>query len=247
MQDRYAGDLGDFLKLGLLRHLVDRAGFEAPLSLGVVWYRTANESHNADGKHVAYLAPGHSAGLRLRSLDPDLFDRLASFVHRGNRSILELEKSDVLPAGAATHSDLLYLQDVASWDRRGRIARRDAWLDRALAATASCDVVFADPDNGIRRTDHKARRHVSASVKHAYTDELARFLDRGQSLVVYHHADRSAPVPEQATRRLRDIEETTGIRPLGAVRASRGTVRLSWSFPPKPIGVDWRIDWPTYP
>ena len=56
MQDRYAGDLGDFLTFGLLRWLVPSSG---PLRLGVVWYRTLDEAHNADGKHIAYLQPGH--------------------------------------------------------------------------------------------------------------------------------------------------------------------------------------------
>jgi hypothetical protein len=55
MQYRYAGDLGDFLKFGLLRWL---APPDSPWPrLGVIWYRTADEVHNADGKHVAYLTP----------------------------------------------------------------------------------------------------------------------------------------------------------------------------------------------
>jgi hypothetical protein len=34
MQDRYAGDLGDFLKFGLLRNLVTGDGAAPPLTLG---------------------------------------------------------------------------------------------------------------------------------------------------------------------------------------------------------------------
>ena len=52
-------------------------------------YRTADEAHNADGKHVAYLTPGRSAG-RLRQLDPDLYDRLARIVSTGQRSTAAL-------------------------------------------------------------------------------------------------------------------------------------------------------------
>ena len=54
MQDRYAGDIGDFMKLGLIRALV--AG-DPPRRLGVNWYLCADESHNADGKHIGYLDP----------------------------------------------------------------------------------------------------------------------------------------------------------------------------------------------
>jgi hypothetical protein len=58
VQDRYAGDLGDYLKLRLLRWLAPPGALASP-RLGVVWYSTADETHNDDGKHVAYLDPGH--------------------------------------------------------------------------------------------------------------------------------------------------------------------------------------------
>jgi hypothetical protein len=81
MQDRHAGDLGEFLKFGLLRWL---APPDSPWPrLGVIWYRTADEVHNADGKHVACLTPGRSAGRRLRQLDPDPYDRVARIVSTG--------------------------------------------------------------------------------------------------------------------------------------------------------------------
>jgi hypothetical protein len=88
MQDRYAGDLGEFLKFGLLRWL---APPDSPRPrLGVIWYRTADEGHNADGKHVACLTPGRSAG-RLRQLDPDPYDRLACIVSTGQHSTAALD------------------------------------------------------------------------------------------------------------------------------------------------------------
>jgi hypothetical protein len=43
------------------------------------------------------------------------------------------------------------------------------------------------------------------AVKHAYLDELAAFAQRGQSLIAYYHADRIAPVGQQAHRRLTDL------------------------------------------
>jgi hypothetical protein len=87
-------------------------------------------------------------------------------------------------------------------------------------------VVFVDPDNGLRRSDHATPSHRSKAEKHAYLDELRPFVDRGQSLVAYHHADRSAPVAVQAERRMADAAEQLGVEPLAAVRASRGTTRL---------------------
>jgi hypothetical protein len=87
-------------------------------------------------------------------------------------------------------------------------------------------VVFADPDNGLRRSDHATPSHRSKSEKHAYLDELGAFIERGQSIIAYHHADRSAPVPVQAERRMADAAEELGVEPMAAVRASRGTTRL---------------------
>ena len=56
--------------------------------------------------------------------------------------------------------------------------------------------------------------------------ELAAFAARGQSLIVYHHADRTAGVEQQARRRLADLARDVPVQPIAAVRASRGTVRL---------------------
>jgi len=95
VQDRYAGDLGDYLKFGLLRWLVPLDS-PASLRLGVVWYRTINEAHNADGKHTAYLQPGHRSSARLRPLDPDLHQRLASVVASGRRDTAALAGAGVL-------------------------------------------------------------------------------------------------------------------------------------------------------
>jgi len=95
-----------------------------------------------------------------------------------------------------------------------------------MAATVGCDLIFADPDNGIRTAAHLVPATRTKAVKYAYLDELAAFAERGQSLVVYHHADRSAAVEEQAHRRLGDIARDVPIKPVAAVRASRGTTRL---------------------
>ncbi|MBV9205610.1 MAG: hypothetical protein JO037_09490 [Actinobacteria bacterium] len=99
-------------------------------------------------------------------------------------------------------------------------------MERALAATADCDLIFADPDNGIRSAGHPAPAHRTTAVKHAYLDELAAFARRGQSLIVYHHADRSAAVSQQARGRLADLAHEVPAEPVAAVRASRGTSRL---------------------
>lgn len=227
MQNRYAGDLGDFLKFGLLRQLCAGDDSAPALKLGVVWYLVKDESHNDDGKHIAYLREDYAGAKAFRSLDPDLYDCLAGVVQSGRRSTAALEAEGVLPVGAKTYSEPLDFGRVLSGGVAERLRYRDAWLQGALEATSGCELIFADPDNGIRKVGHTVVRTRTNAVKHAYLDELAAFAARGQSLVVYHHADRSAPVAEQARRRLAELaQEVAEVQPLAAVRASRGTTRL---------------------
>jgi hypothetical protein len=225
VQNRYAGDLGDYLKFGLLRWLAPPGSPLFP-RLGVVWYRTADEAHNADGMHVAYLDPGHRSSALLRRLDPDLYERLATVVASGQRSTAALANADVLGTGTCFFDDLLDFADLPVTARAARQARRHSWVKQAMVATTGCDLVFAAPGNGTRTALHPAPAHRTKAVKHAYLSELAPFAQRGLSLVIYHHGDRTATVEQQAPRRLADFAREVPIKPIAAVRASRGTSPL---------------------
>ena len=103
VQHRYVGDVGDFLTYGLLRVLSD-AGIGR---LGVIWYLVADETHNADGRHVTYLAPGNRIGQQLRDCDPSLFDRdadnrrLGAPPRRVRRTLSSSPREHTLLFGAA--------------------------------------------------------------------------------------------------------------------------------------------------
>jgi hypothetical protein len=136
------------------------------------------------------------------------------------------ERAGLLGTGTCFFGDPLDFSDLPVTARSARQATRPSWLQRALSATVGCELIFADPDNGIRATAHLVQEYRTKAVKYAYLDELAASAERGQSLVVYHHADRTATVDEQARRRLADIAREVPIRPVAAIRASRGTTRL---------------------
>jgi hypothetical protein len=56
VQNKYAGDVGDFGKYALLNFMQEKSG----LSLGVVWYlvepdHTDGDHQAKDGKHISYL------------------------------------------------------------------------------------------------------------------------------------------------------------------------------------------------
>jgi hypothetical protein len=213
MQDRYAGDVGDFMKLGLLRHLAaPRESGGAELSIGLNWYLAPDEAHNADGKHIAYLDPTNRQHRSLAACDPDLIEQLARVV-ANSRNVDALDESGALPPRSCTHSETIAPSADLSWRR--------AWHRRALDALAGADVVFADPDNGICSPPRTSKLH-----KYALIGELADYARRGQSLVVYQHADRSAKARVQAARRLEEL--ATGVRqePVAAVIARRGSCRF---------------------
>ncbi|MGH2559546.1 MAG: hypothetical protein ACRDJH_10810 [Thermomicrobiales bacterium] len=220
MQDRYVGDVGDFGKYGLLRALADG------LRLGVVWYLTPDEGHNADGKHVSYLDPSLSNVTRFRLCDPPLFDILSAMIGDGARSVRAVREQAVLPATTAFLEESLTFDGLPSngpFARSIRLDRRTRWMHGALDATKACDLVFADPDHGI---ECGRKRYEKLGPKHAYLDELAAVIRRNQSLIVYHHLDRSAPAPVQVGRVLHRLAEATGPRTTPfALHFRRGTAR----------------------
>lgn len=171
MQDRYAGDVGDFVKLGLLRVL------SADRLLGVVWYRFPDEAHNGDGRHIGYLKERH----RYARLDSELFDHLEQ-VTDNDRTIRSL-----LPVlGRVISFDELL--DPASIDHRQRRDRRAEWFARATDTLRDCDIVFADPDNGI--VDDDDHRKGRAKFGKQIPLGEVRALAAGRCAVIYHHNSR---------------------------------------------------------
>ena len=171
MQDRYAGDIGDFVKLGLLRAI--SPGY----LLGLAWYYFPDEAHNNDGRHIGYIDQRELYG----SLDAELFEHLGSVVI-GERSIASL-----LPAlpSAISSKELLDLTKVPSRQKR---EWRRAWFTNVLNDLEKCDLVFADPDNGIV-DDSDARKGRPVFGKQIPLDEVQR-LAHGRCAVIYHHNTR---------------------------------------------------------
>jgi hypothetical protein len=208
MQDRYAGDIGDFGKYGLLRMLA-----APPLSLGIVWYRIPDALRGTDGQRTGYL----DAPVRFRACDPPLFDALRDMVQNGRRSVSEVLSRDLLPTLSC--SDDRFLTSPTG---------RDPWLSDAQDATAGCDLVFLDPDNGLAPSS--VRIGQNASIKYAFLADLVPFLARGQSLCLYHHLSRRKKAPDQIAtlfHRVRDLSPT----PPFALRFHRGGSRVFLLLP----------------
>lgn len=173
MQDRYAGDIGDFVKLGILRTL------SRGRTLGVAWWRHPDETHNGDGRHIGYL----DQPALWRPYDPDLFDGLRGVVLSGQRSVLTLEGASLLPDAIFHGEPVPTLGPPVA-----RAMARGAWFSRLEAQVASRDLVFVDPDNGLETSRYSpTQRRAAKSVSLA---ELQALAVPGRVLVVYHHQTR---------------------------------------------------------
>lgn len=220
MQDRYVGDVGDYGKYALLRSLAKHV--DCPRTLAVVWCAFPDESHNGDGRHISYLTdPKYAA------YDPDLYLGLQRLVGSGRRTMADVEEAGLLPSGTRFFREPttgLLGEGLLGTQRK---AYREAWLDRAYEASRGADIVFFDPDNGIGTP--ATPRFAAKGGKFVYWDEMRRFWDRGQSLVVYHHLNRTASVAAQeAVLRARFLEELGHPRLLYPVLFRRGSCRHFW-------------------
>jgi hypothetical protein len=203
MQDRYFGDVGDFGKYGLLRVLSGLWG-GPKFKLGVVWYMFPNENHNADGKHLGYLRKPRD----YRDCDEQLYDKLRELLYddlwriiEANRNLTIAEKSGLLPEGTIFYGKE---QTVSA-----QFSVQKEWFTDALTKTALADLVFLDPDNGIECKS--ASRTSKKGPKYVYWEDIDAFVERGQSVVIYHHLGRTGGShPEQVEDKLRQMRERFG-------------------------------------
>ena len=167
MQDRYAGDIGDYGKFGLLRTLS-----AAGLSIGVNWYKTIpsmTEFARDDGKYRIPQGLFHC--------DEKLANTLYAISRPDNpeRSIQSLEAAKLID-GAVYFSDPIPIAD------------RSIWHAKAMTTLGGCDLVFLDPDHGLLVKSVSLRS--SKSVKYALYEEVGAYVAAKQSVVIYNHRCR---------------------------------------------------------
>jgi hypothetical protein len=173
MQNRYVGDISDFVKLGVLRAL--SPGYR----LGVAWWLHPDETHNRDGRHIVYLR--HPDWWW--HFDAQLFDALEAIVTSGQQNVRALETANILP-GAIFASDL-----IPVWGPiQDRLHRRRQWFERVQHILAEADLIFLDPDNGLEPVSHQQRS--SKFGKRVLLTELRELATPERCVIVHHHQIR---------------------------------------------------------
>ena len=173
MQDRYVGDVGDFVKYGLLRAI------RGTKRLGVAWYLHPNAGPAGDGRHTAYLQDPDE----WRHLDPELFDVLRELTV-DRRSVANIQQSGIL-GDAAFAADRLAVAGVKVRDRQ---RWRHQWFDAIKRRLAGCHLVFADPDNGLVPNDRFKPATQESAKRIPLAEAMA--LAEGRTAVIYHHNSR---------------------------------------------------------
>ena len=204
MQDRYAGDIGDFGKFSLLRHLFNTPKHQT----GVVWYLFPNESHNGDGRHIEYLNQPD-----FQFCDDYLIERLSHTVNN-QRTVKSLEDSKLLPSTTIYHSTLLDSHIVYPGQTvREKLARQESrskWLEDAIIAVSECNVVFLDPDNGLEIPSLPQMNRMT-SGKFAYYSEVSELFKGKNACVIYHHLNRNCAHDIQIKQRVNELRNKVSI------------------------------------
>lgn len=171
MQDRYAGDIGDYGKIGLLQCLQEH-GF----TIGVNWYRVSalviekkadGTFKQNDGKYI--IAKG------LRECAPALADTLTKIAKSKNRSVTAIQKASLIP-------------NAVYYDEYLTIDGRSEWHKQAMKKFECVNLVFMDPDNGL--LVKSVGKQSARSIKYVFYEEVKDYLDSGKSVLVYNHRSR---------------------------------------------------------
>ena len=215
MRDSYVADIGDFGKYALLNAL---AGND--LRLGVLWCRNSLAEATQDGRFTVYP--------ELRTCDPDLYDRLAQLLKNKQRTLSQVENNDILPRSTLFYGSAIPAPTAPCFSEAGRDAQtrlRAAWFEEAFTRLAEVDLVFLDPDNGLAPS--RCKKHLRSGVKYIFEDELAEFVKRGQSVVLYQHQQRRS-LSEQVSEQRKILAAG---EPCHAVSFHRRAVRIYYILP----------------
>ena len=188
MKHQYFGDVGDYGKYGLLRFIAKRG-----VTIAVNWYLTPDDQSN-DGSIRGYLANEKN-----RIFDPELFDVLREMCIYKEKSVSCFAKREMIP-GAVYFDNIvqpLFTDSTLSVAEK-RLAR-ERWHQQALAGCVGQDLVFMDPDNGLRAGSPTARKDAP---KYVYASEVYSYYNRGQNVVYYCHKGRRTEAQWERAKRI---------------------------------------------
>ena len=173
MQERYLGDVHDYVKWALLIHLHNQLGDR----IGVNWYKTVPEVVDRPGNE-------HGNNRRFRddpnwqNWKPDLFKKLGQFQDPAYRSFANFIRDEVLPAGTQFAPDEPLTNE-----------ERTTWHQRAVSRLSDAGIVFLDPDNGFQVQSWTRRR----KPKYAMFAEAHDYFEKGKIVIGIQFVSKRDP------------------------------------------------------
>ncbi|SEH21735.1 hypothetical protein [Selenomonas sp. KH1T6] len=207
MKNQYFGDIGDYGKYGLLRFLAGHGE-----TVAVNWYLTKDDQSN-DGNIRDYLTKEKD-----RRYDPNLFDVLKRMSAQNKIDVCEFAALGMIPG--AGYFDKIVEPVVSTLTISEKRATRKQWHREALAVCEEYDLVFLDPDNGLRAGIPTARKDA---MKYVYSSEVADYYERGQDVVYYCHKGRRTNVQWEKAKHI--MQEQCPNAMLKGITFHRGTQR----------------------
>jgi L-rhamnose mutarotase len=172
MKNQYVGDIGDFAKYYLLRQL---AGCELEKGkktiIGVNWYL----NNGGDGCLTDYL--DNPNGVEANT-DKDLFAALGFLVKREIRKVQSIKELNLIPGA-------IYFDEPVKKDNDDE---RKGWFGRGLEKLKGADILFFDPDNGMKSEKAKTfeKYVLYEEVKRVWAEKDFE----NTSLILYQHQNR---------------------------------------------------------
>ncbi len=179
MKDKYFGDIHDFLKYALLRYLQEKMGW----SIYINWMLTSYEpqmskegKQQRDGEKIEYE--------NIKEIDPLLYNALSPFrlgmKTRAVSAFKDLCLLDNLDEYRSIVPDKTMSMNLSK--------SRKEWSEGFLKPSGIYNLVFFDPDNGLRVKSTSLGR--TNSYKYVFKYEIQKVFERGQNVLIYQHRNR---------------------------------------------------------
>jgi hypothetical protein len=169
VKNQYFGDINDYKKYSLLRHLIGNGEIKTV----VCWVLTEDDS-GSDGRRIKYLEQPET----WQKYDPIVFEHLRKHVvDQGIRHTSVIERSRVL-RNCRFYNELL----------DDNVNLRNQFFDKFSQFAQGAELVFFDPDNGLEVKS--VPRGKKKSSKYIYWSEVEASYKSGHSLLIYQHFPR---------------------------------------------------------
>ena len=194
MQERYLGDIHDFVKFFFIKFL----SLNLKKMVGLNWYLINTDSPGPkehllkDGEQRKFLKNQY-----FKSLDPIIFNELYSLKEKKNRKVKIFERNS-------------HLQNyIKFFSKKIQLNNRDWWFKSSLSYFKDLDIIFLDADNGLiaESINDKSKK----SIKYIKTKELLKLFNAGKTIIFTQFQSYSKKHTLMLEQKVRQIKKEVNL------------------------------------